>query len=198
MPYYEHVFIARQDLSAQQVDALAEQFASIIKEGGGKVTKTESWGLRPLAYQIKKNRRGHYILLNIDSPYPAVSEMERQLKLNEDVIRHQTIRVDALQDEPSIVMQFSERRDDRGPRGRRDFGDRNDSRPNSRPSARPDSRPESRPESRSEPTEQRPAASDSKPADASPEDASPENASPEDASNVTAAKPTEQGDSSDE
>ena len=126
MPYYEHVFIARQDLSAQQADALAEQFASIIKDGGGNVTKTENWGLRPLAYQIKKNRRGHYLLLNINSEHSAVAEMERQLKLNEDVIRHQTIRVDALQDEPSVVMQANERRDDRAPRGRRDFGDRND------------------------------------------------------------------------
>ncbi len=190
MPYYEHVFIARQDLSAQQADQLAEQFASIIKEGGGNVTKTENWGLRPLAYQIKKNRRGHYILLNIDSPHPAVFEMERQLKLNEDVIRHQTIRVDALQDEPSIVMQVTERRDDRGPRGRRDFGDRSNS--------RSDSRPDSRSESRSEPTQQRPAASDSAPADASPKDASPKDASPKDASNEPAAKPAEQGDSSNE
>lgn len=118
MPLYEHVFIARRDISSQQVDNLTESLTTIIKDGGGNVTKTEYWGLRNLAYRIKKNRKGHYVLMNIDSPYPAVAELERVLGLNEDIIRTMTLRVDELEEGPSVVMQQKATRDDRG--GRRD------------------------------------------------------------------------------
>ncbi|HIF10090.1 MAG TPA: 30S ribosomal protein S6 [Sneathiellales bacterium] len=126
MPLYEHVFIARRDISSQQVDSLTESLTEIIKDGGGEVKKTEYWGLRSLSYRIKKNRKGHYVLMNIDTPYPALAEMERVLQLNEDIVRTMTIRVDELEEGPSAVMQQKASRDDRGPRreGGRD-GDRN-------------------------------------------------------------------------
>ena len=114
MPLYEHVFIARQDAAQAQVEQLADQMKAIIEAGGGKVTKLEHWGLRTLNYKIKKNRKGHYVLFNIDAPSPAVVEMERQLKLNEDVIRQLTIRVEELEEGPSAGMlakQAKERRD---------------------------------------------------------------------------------------
>jgi small subunit ribosomal protein S6 len=111
MAYYEHVLIARQDISGQAVDALAEEFAGIIRDNGGTVTKTENWGLRTLAYRIKKNRKGHYVLMNIDAPPAAVAEMERLEKINEDVIRAMTIRVDALDEEPSPVLRSRDDRD---------------------------------------------------------------------------------------
>ncbi|MEK9678831.1 MAG: 30S ribosomal protein S6 [Rhodospirillaceae bacterium] len=113
MPYYESVFIARQEISAQQAEALAENFAGVISEGGGNVTRTESWGLKSLAYRIKKNRKAHYTMLNIDGPAEAVHEMERQMRLHEDVLRYMTIRVDELNDEPSIQAQTRSSRDDR-------------------------------------------------------------------------------------
>jgi small subunit ribosomal protein S6 len=122
MPFYENVFIARQDLSQAQVDALADQFTAIIKEKGGDVKKRESWGLRNLAFRIRKNRKGHYILMNVDAPPAAIQEVERQMGLNEDVIRFLTIKVDVLEEGPSAVLQ---KRDDRGERGDR-FGDRGD------------------------------------------------------------------------
>lgn len=126
MPFYEHVFLARQDLSTAQVDGLAETFTKIIEDGAGKVAKTEYWGLKSLAYRIKKNRKAHYVLLNIEAPAPALHELERNIAINEDVIRYQTIRVDALEKEPSAMMRKSDRgdRDSRGPRG--DRGDRGD------------------------------------------------------------------------
>lgn len=129
MPQYEHVFLARQDLATAQVDALAEAFSKVIEEGQGTVAKTEYWGLRGLAYRIKKNRKAHYVLLNIEAPAPAMQELERQVALNEDIIRYQTIRVDALEGGPSAMMRKSERGDrpDRGPRG--DRGDRGERRP---------------------------------------------------------------------
>ena len=114
MPLYEHVFIARQDAAQAQVDQLIEHLKGVIEQGGGKITKQETWGLRSLNYKIKKNRKGHYVLFNIDAPWPAVAEMERQLKLNEDVIRQLTIRVDELEEGPSAGMlakQAKERRD---------------------------------------------------------------------------------------
>lgn len=131
MPLYEHIYIARRDISSQQVDNLTENLTAIINDGGGNVTKTEYWGLRNLAYRIKKNRKGHYVLMNIDSPYPAVAEMERVLRLNEDVIRTMTIRVDELEEGPSSVMQQKASRDDRGRRdgGRRDEKVRRDPKP---------------------------------------------------------------------
>jgi len=121
MPLYEHVFIARQDAAQAQVDQLTEHLKGIIEQGGGKITKQENWGLRSLNYKIKKNRKGHYVLFNIDAPWAAVAEMERQLKLNEDVIRQLTIRVDAFEEGPSAGMlakQAKERRDAKW--GRRD------------------------------------------------------------------------------
>ena len=122
MAYYECVFIARQDISTQQVEGLSDEFAQIIETGGGKVTKRESWGLRNLAFKIKKNRKGHYMLFNIDSPSDAVLEMERNMRLNEDVLRYMTVRVEELEEGPSAMMQQKDRRDDRrgGPGGRRD------------------------------------------------------------------------------
>ncbi len=122
MPFYENVFIARQDLSQAQVDALADQFTAIIKEKGGDVKKRESWGLRNLAFRIRKNRKGHYILMNVDAPPAAIQEVERQMGLNEDVIRFLTIKVEELEEGPSAILQ---KRDDRGERGDR-FGDRGD------------------------------------------------------------------------
>ncbi len=120
MPYYESVFIARQDISSAQVDTLADSFTSLIQEGGGQVTKKENWGLRNLTYRIKKNRKGHYVLLNIDCPSSAVLEMERNMRINEDVIRYLTVRVDELESEESIVLRSRGARD--SGRGGRDFG----------------------------------------------------------------------------
>lgn len=111
MPFYECVFIARSDITPQQVEALAEQMAEVIAQGGGKVGKREYWGLRTLAYKIKKNRKGHYMLLNIDAPWPAVAEMERQLRLNEDVLRFLTVRVEALDEGPSAAIAKPSRED---------------------------------------------------------------------------------------
>ncbi|MGB8274384.1 MAG: 30S ribosomal protein S6 [Alphaproteobacteria bacterium] len=123
MALYENVFIARQDISATAVEALSDRFTAIISENGGKVTKKESWGLRNLAYKIKKNRKGHYVLFNIDAPSPAVQEMERQMRINEDVLRFLTVRVEELEEGPSAVMQYRPGRDDRPPRrGDRHYG----------------------------------------------------------------------------
>lgn len=119
MPLYEHVFLARQDLAQNQVEALTEALSQVIVDNGGKVAKNEYWGLRNLAYRIKKNRKGHYVMLNLDAPAPAIFELERQVGLNEDIIRYQTIRVDELEEGPSAMMRRNESRDrdDRGPRG---------------------------------------------------------------------------------
>ena len=119
MPLYECVFIARQDISSNQVEGLVGQFTGIIEENGGKVAKTEMWGLRNLAYKINKNRKGHYALLNLDAPAGAIHEMERNMRINEDVVRYLTIRVDELEEGPSIVLQSKHSRDDRGGRGGR-------------------------------------------------------------------------------
>ncbi|RIX29408.1 30S ribosomal protein S6 [Sphingomonas edaphi] len=127
MPLYEHVFLARQDLAQAQVDALAENATKIIADNGGKVVKTETWGLRGLAYKIAKNRKAHYVMLDIDAPAPALAELERQTGINEDIIRFMTIRVDEHENGPSAMMRKSDRgergergdRGDRGPRGPR-------------------------------------------------------------------------------
>ncbi len=124
MSLYETVFIARQDISASQVEALIETFAALIAEGQGEVKKREYWGLRTLAFRIKKNRKGHYVLFNIDAPPAAIAEMERNMRINEDVLRYLTVRVDALEEGPSAVMQSRGSRDDRP---RRSYGgDRRD------------------------------------------------------------------------
>ena len=124
MPLYEHVFLARQDLAQAQVDALAETATKIIEDNGGKVVKTETWGLRSLAYRIQKNRKAHYVLLEIDAPAPLVAELERQTQINEDVIRYMTIRVDAHEQGPSAMMRRGERERERGGRDRGERGDR--------------------------------------------------------------------------
>jgi small subunit ribosomal protein S6 len=116
MPLYEHVFLARQDLAQAQVDALAENATKIIADNGGKVVKTETWGLRGLAYRIAKNRKAHYVMLDIDAPAPAMAELERQTGINEDVIRFMTIRVDTHEKGPSVMMRKQDRERTRGPR----------------------------------------------------------------------------------
>lgn len=113
MPYYESVYIARPDISTAQVDALTESLTSIVGENGGSVTKNEYWGLKNLAYRIKKNRKGHYTLLNIDAPAGAISELERNMRINEDVMRYMTIRVDELDENPSIMLTSRGSRDSR-------------------------------------------------------------------------------------
>ncbi|HUK07285.1 MAG TPA: 30S ribosomal protein S6 [Stellaceae bacterium] len=124
MAYYETVFIARQDISTAQVEALADAFSQVIQEHGGQVAKREYWGLRNLSYRIKKNRKGHYVLLNIEGGGPAVSEMERTMRINEDVLRYLTVRVEALEEGPSVMMQARARGEERD-RGRRGgYGDR--------------------------------------------------------------------------
>ncbi|EKE78183.1 30S ribosomal protein S6 [Oceanibaculum indicum] len=124
MALYESVWIARQDISTTQVEALTEQFSEIIKNNGGEVKSLEQWGLRSLAYKIKKNRKGHYVMFNIDAPAAAVAEMERNMRLNEDVLRCLTLRVEALQDGQSVMLQQRSERGDRPERG--DRGDRGD------------------------------------------------------------------------
>jgi len=163
MALYECVLMARQDISSSQAESLVDQFSEIIDANGGKVTKKEMWGLRTLAYRIKKNRKAHYTLLNLDAPAAAVAEMERNMRLNEDVIRYLTLRVEEHEEGPSIVLQGRERRDDRGgrdggrfsrggPRG--DRGDR-DSRPAAPASVAPAAEA-SAPEAKSE-TQETPA-----------------------------------------
>ena len=109
MPLYEHVFLARQDLSQAQVDALAATATEIVEAGQGKVVKTETWGLRSLAYKIQKNRKAHFVLLNIEAPAGVVAELERQTAINEDVIRFLTVRVDELEGGPSVMMRKNDR-----------------------------------------------------------------------------------------
>src|SRR6201996_3871162 len=125
MPFYENIFIARQDISTTQVEALTDTFANLVAENGGKVEKREYWGLRNLSYRMKKNRKGHYMLFNLDAPAAAVSELERNMRINEDILRYMTVRVEAHEEGPSAMMRRAERdeRDrDRGPR--RGYGDR--------------------------------------------------------------------------
>jgi small subunit ribosomal protein S6 len=127
MALYEHVLLVRQDATPQQVEALTEQMKTVVETGGGKVAKIEQWGLRSLAYRIRKNRKAHYALLNIDAPHAAVAEMERQLKINEDVLRFLTVKVETHEEGPSAILvrrERDERRDERrGERRRRDeFG----------------------------------------------------------------------------
>ena len=124
MPLYECVLIARNDVTQQQVEAIADQIATVVGEGGGEVRKREYWGLRGLAYKIRKNRKGHYMLLGIDTQPAAMQEAQRQLGLHEDVLREMTLRVDAIEEAPSAILsRRSEERDrDRGFRGPRPAG----------------------------------------------------------------------------
>jgi len=123
MPLYEHVYLARQDLSQQQVDELTAQYKGIIEQLGGKIAKAEYWGVKSLSFRMRKNRKAHFTLLNVDAPPAALSEIERQERLNEDVLRYLTIRVEEHEEGPSAMMRKSDRdRDERGDRG--DRGDR--------------------------------------------------------------------------
>jgi small subunit ribosomal protein S6 len=128
MPLYEHVFLARQDASPQQVEELTTQVTGIVEQAGGKVTKTENWGVRSLTYRMNKNRKAHFVLLNIDAPSAAIAEIERQERISEDVIRYLSVRVEELEEGPSAMMRKADRdreRDDRGGggfRGDRDGG----------------------------------------------------------------------------
>ena len=119
MPFYEHVFIARQDISSTQVDGLIETFTGLIEKDGGKVVNFEYWGLKNLVYRIKKNRKGHYVMLNIESPSAAINELERNERLHEDVLRYLTLRVDELEEGPSVMARGRKERSgrdrDRGP-----------------------------------------------------------------------------------
>jgi small subunit ribosomal protein S6 len=130
MALYEHIYLARQDVTAQQVETMTEQFKAVIEAGGGKTGKIEYWGVKTLAYRIKKNRKAHFTLINIDAPPAAITEMERQMGINEDILRFMTIRMEELEEGPSAMMRKREDsdRDDRGerrgPRG--DRGDRPD------------------------------------------------------------------------
>ena len=126
MSLYETVFIARQDISGTQVDALADTFTQLIADQGGEVKKREYWGLRNLTYRMNKNRKGHYVLFNIDAPPAAVAEMERTMRINEDVLRYLTIRVEALEEGPSPVMQNRGSREDRPRRDRDRYGESRD------------------------------------------------------------------------
>ncbi len=122
MPFYEHVFLARQDVTAQQVEEMITQYKGVIEAGNGAVPKQEYWGVKSLTYRIRKNRKAHMALLNIDAPAAAVHEMERQMRISEDVIRFMTVKVEALEEGPSAMMQKrdrDERRGDRDDRPRR-------------------------------------------------------------------------------
>lgn len=133
MAFYEHVLIARPDISPQQVDALIEDITKTIQDLGGRVGKSEYWGLRNLTYRIRKNRKGHYALLNLEAPTSAVQELERRLKINEDVMRYKTIRVEELDEEPSPILARRDRderrrarREGRDEDGNEIVGDDND------------------------------------------------------------------------
>lgn len=134
MALYEHTFLARQDISAQQAEALADQFKGVLEENGGSVGRVENWGLKTAAYRIQKNRKCHYIHMNVDAPSPAVAEMERQMRIHEDILRYMTIRVEEHEDGPSAMMKKHDR-DDRPRRNDRDDRPRRDDR---------DQKPESR------------------------------------------------------
>lgn len=125
MALYEHIFLARQDLSGAQVDELIQNYKALLEDNGGKVGRIENWGLKTLTYRMKKNRKAHYALMDIDAPAPAVHEMERQMRINEDILRYMTVSVDEHEEGPSVMMQKRDRDDrgrgsDRGDRPRRD------------------------------------------------------------------------------
>ena len=120
MALYEHVFLARQDVTPQQVDALVESYKSVIETNGGKIGRVENWGLKSLTYRIKKNRKAHYVLMDITAPAAAIQEMERQMRISEDVLRYMTVAVEAHEEGPSAMMQKRDRDD----RPRRDGDDR--------------------------------------------------------------------------
>ncbi len=129
MPLYEHVFISRQDLSNAQAEGLIEHFSTVLADNGGKVVENEYWGVKTMAYKINKNRKGHYAFLKSDAPAAAVQEMERLMRLHDDVMRVLTVKVDSHEEGPSVQMQKRDDRGDRSERGdrpERGFGDRGD------------------------------------------------------------------------
>ena len=136
MPLYEHVFLARQDVSAQQVEELTAQITGVIQQLGGKVTKLEQWGLRSLSYRVRKNRKAHFTFMNVDAPPAALNEVERQERLNEDILRYLTIRVDEHEEGPSAMLRKSDRDRDRDDRGG-GFRDRDRDRDRDRGERRP-------------------------------------------------------------
>jgi small subunit ribosomal protein S6 len=119
MPLYEHVFMARQDVTPQQVEGMVDQYRGVIEANGGTIEKTEMWGVKSLAYRINKNRKAHFTLFNLNAPAPAVAEMERQMRINEDILRFMTVRVETLESDPSVMMQKRDR-DERKERERRE------------------------------------------------------------------------------
>ena len=129
MRLYESVIIARQDISATQVETLINEFSAIIENGGGSIKKREYWGLRSLAYRIKKNRKGHYVMLNLETDSETLNEYERIMGLNEDILRFLNIRIEEVSEEPSIMMQAKSERSERGDRG--DRGNRHSDKPKS-------------------------------------------------------------------
>ena len=128
MPHYEHIFMVRQDASNAQVEELTEHYKSVITENGGSLGKVEYWGVKSLAYRIRKNRKAHYTLMNITAPPAALAEMERQMSISEEVVRFLTLRVDELDEEPSVMVRPARRDDRRDDRG----GDRGGDRPERR------------------------------------------------------------------
>jgi len=126
MPFYEHVYLARQDLSAQQVEEMSAQYKGLIEQMGGTVAKTEYWGVKSLTFRMRKNRKAHFTLMNIDAPSAAIAEVERQERLSEDVLRTLTVRVDELEAGPSAMMRKADRDERRGERGERGGFDRGD------------------------------------------------------------------------
>ena len=166
MALYESVFIVRQDVTAAQVDTLADDFAKIIEEGGGSVERREYWGLRNLQYRIKKNRKGHYVLFNLTAPSDSVQEMERNMRLNEDVLRFLTTRIDETRSEPSPIMQGKgdrerERADRSSRHGGRGRGDRPAPRDNAEPAAKSVTEPAAEPAAESSSKDQ-PAKTETK------------------------------------
>jgi small subunit ribosomal protein S6 len=141
MPLYENVFIARQDISGAQVDALADTFTQLVADQGGEIKKREYWGLRNLAFRMNKNRKGHYMLFNIDAPAAAIAELERTMRINEDVLRYLTLRVDQLDEGPSAVMQSRGSREDRPRRDRDRYGEGRERYGEPRDAERPADRP---------------------------------------------------------
>jgi small subunit ribosomal protein S6 len=119
MPLYEHVFMARQDVTPQQVEGMVDQYRGVIEANGGAIEKTEMWGVKSLAYRIKKNRKAHFTMFNLNAPAAAVAEMERQMRINEDILRFMTVRVETLESDPSVMMQKRDR-DERKERERRE------------------------------------------------------------------------------
>ncbi len=155
MALYEQILIARQDISSAQVDGLIDQLKQIAEDNGAKIAKEEYWGLKTMAYRIKKNRKGHYVLFNIDGPSAAIKEMERNMRLHEDVLRYLTLRVDEFEEGPSVMMQ--NRRDRRERRGEDERPSEAkpaaaESTPAAKPESTPAAKPESAPDGKPEPT----------------------------------------------